>query len=155
MQKDQKDKLVVRLAFTLEEAEALDHAMASTLESEMMIFMAYDGKDELLSQARKGAMRLRQGIARVLDPQYTVDKKEEYINRMQVVTRAKAKQKYRPWTDEEKAYLLESDEHLLDIALALGRTFRGVKEMRKKLRRRLREKGTRIAGKRGRRWKTE
>ena len=81
-------------------------------------------------------MRLRQALTRALDPTYDKEKKDEYVQRMQALTGNRAKNTWKPWTEEEKAYLLESDEPLVEIALALGRTFRGVKEMRKKLARR-------------------
>lgn len=136
----QKEKVVVRLAFSLEEARALDFGIAGTLESEKMLGAIYNSQDQLIGQARKGAMRLRQAITRALDPEYNRHTKDEYVARMQALSSPKAKNTWRPWTDEEKAYLLESDEHLIDIALHLGRTFRGVKEMRKKLARRQKEK---------------
>lgn len=146
----EQQEMIVRLAFTFEEAKAVDHSMAAVLESEQLIGRIYMSQDEPLRQARKGAMRLRQAIARVLDPAYQKDLKSEYIHRMQALTNPEAKRKWQPWTNKEKAYLIESDEHLKDIALALGRTFRGVKEMRKKLRRRIKEKEARIARKKGR-----
>ena len=146
----QKDKVIVRLSYSLEEAEAVDHAMACSLENELLIWLTYDQDEKLLRHARKGAMRLRQAIIRALDANYDKDKRSEYVNRMQAVTKPDAKRNWQPWTAVETAYLLESDEPLIDIAIRLGRTFRGVKEKRKKLKRRMREKEKRIARKRGR-----
>lgn len=143
------EETVVRMVFKLEEAQALDHALASSLASEMMIFFTYDGKDELLRQARKGATRLRQAIARATDLEYHKDAKDEYVDRMQAMTKPGAVKTWSPWTDEEKAYVLESDEHVRDIALTLRRTFRGVKSMRKKLKQQARDKAKRHARKRG------
>jgi len=131
-----KQETVVRLAFSLEEARALDFGIAGTLESEKMLGAIYNSQDKLIGQARKGAMRLRQAITRALDPAYQREHKDEYVARMQALSEPRAENTWKPWSDEEKAYLLESDEHLIDIALSLGRTFRGVKEMRKKLARR-------------------
>ncbi len=137
MKQDQiRDKVKVRLDFSLEEARALDFGIAGTLESTKMLRGIYNSNDELIGQARKGAMRLRQALTRALDPTYDKEKKDEYVQRMQALTGNRAKNTWKPWTEEEKAYLLESDEPLVEIALALGRTFRGVKEMRKKLARR-------------------
>lgn len=135
-----RDKVKVRLDFSLEEARALDFGIAGTLESEKMLHGIYNSNAELIGQARKGAMRLRQAITRALDPTYDKEKKDEYVQRMQALTGNRAKNTWKPWSEEEKAYLLESDEPLVDIAIALGRTFRGVKEMRKKLSKRRRSK---------------
>lgn len=128
-----QDEIIVRLAFSLDEARALDFGIANTLESEKMLGAIYNANERLIGQARKGAMRLRQAITRALDPEYQREHKDEYVQRMQAQTRGRAKKHWQPWSPEEKAYLLESDEPLVDIALALGRTFRAVKEMRKKL----------------------
>lgn len=133
-----RDKVKVRLDFSLEEARALDFGIAGTLESKKMLSGIYNSNDELIGYARKGAMRLRQALTRALDPEYDREKKDEYVQRMQALTGNRAKNTWKPWTEQEKAYLLESDEPLVDIAIALGRTFRGVKEMRKKLSRRRR-----------------
>ena len=146
-----KDKVIVRLSYSLEEAKAVDQAMACTLESELMMWLAYDQDQKLLRHARKGAMRLRQAITRALDAFHDKDKRSEYVDRMQAVSKPDAERNWQPWTAEEEAYLLESDEHLIDIAIRLGRTFRGVKEKRKKLKRRMREREQKIARKRGRR----
>ena len=102
-----RGKILVRLVFRLEEAESLDHGMASILESDKLTGRIYQGQDEPLAQARKGAMRLRQAIARALSPEYRKDKRDEYINRMQAVTSPKAVKKWSAWTEIEKAYLLE------------------------------------------------
>lgn len=130
-----KDELVVRLAFSLEEAKAVDFGMAGSLESEKMLGAIYNANDELIGQARKGAMRLRQAIARALDPEYQREHQDDYVHRMQAMTGGRAKKHWKPWSDAEKAYLLESDDALVDIAIALRRTFRAAKEMRKKLKR--------------------
>lgn len=148
--KDKQDEVSVRMVFKLAEAKALDHAMASILESEKLTARIYQGQSEPLAQARKGATRLRQAIARTLDPNYEKDKRDEYVHRMQAVTQPQAVRKSSPWTDEEKAYVLESDESVHDIALTLRRTFRGVKSMKKKLKQQAREKAQRHARKRGR-----
>jgi len=148
--RDKQQEVSVRMVFKLPEAKALDHAMASILESAKLTGRIYQGQKEPLAQARKGAMRLRQAIARTLDPNYDKDKRDEYVHRMQALTVGQAVMKCSRWSDEEKAYLLESDEHVKDIALTLGRTFRGVKSMRKKLKGRERDKAKRHARKRGR-----
>ena len=148
--RDKQQEVSVRMVFTLEEAKALDHGMASVLESAKLTARIYQGQREPLAQARKGATRLRQAIARTLDPNYDKDKRDEYVERMQALTVPQAVKKSSPWSDEEKAYVLESDEHVRDIALTLGRTFRGVKSMRKKLKRHERNKAQRHARKRGR-----
>ncbi len=149
MAKSDRGKIVVRMVFKLAEAKALDHAMTSILESAKLTGRIYQGQKEPLAQARKGAMRLRQAITRTLDPNYDKDKRDEYVERMQALTVTQAVKKCSPWTEEEKAYLLESDEHVKDIALTLRRTFRGVKSMRKKLKQQERDKAKRHARKRG------
>lgn len=57
------------------------------------------------------------------------------------ISREWADNNWKRWTPQEIAYLLESDEKLKDIAKTLGRTFKGCKEKRKKLRREMRRKG--------------
>lgn len=147
--RDKQDEVSVRMVFKLPEAKALDHAMASIFESAKLIARVYQGQSEPLAQARKGAMRLRQAIARTFDPNYEKDKRDEYVHRMQALTVGQAVKKSSRWSDEEKAYLLESDESIHDMALTLRRTFRGVKSMRKKLKQQERERAQRHARKRG------
>ena len=65
----------------------------------------------------------------------------EYKRRLNERSQEYAKKTWSRWKPREIAYLLESDEKLEDIAKALGRTYKGCDEKRKKIRRELRRKG--------------
>ncbi len=64
----------------------------------------------------------------------------EYRKRVNKRTKAQAKHGWKRWTPDEIAYLLESDEKLETIAINLGRSYRGCREKRKKLRREIRRR---------------
>jgi uncharacterized protein with von Willebrand factor type A (vWA) domain len=59
----------------------------------------------------------------------------EYRKMVNVKSQQWADNTWQPWTEEEIAYLLESDEKLTEIAKRLGRTYKGCLEKRKKIRR--------------------
>lgn len=60
---------------------------------------------------------------------------DRFRKRVNKRTQQGATKTWKRWTRDEIAYLLESDEKLEDIAKALGRTYKGCREKRKKVRR--------------------
>lgn len=57
--------------------------------------------------------------------------------KVQQKTLAAQTAKYKPWTDDEDAFVMESDLTDFEIAIELGRTFHGVRSRRRDLRKNL------------------